>query len=138
ATFTRGTWSILDPVGAVSTIDLGDLTSTNTRSYVDVLFHPTLGGTIDNATVVDAAPEFSLGGTSVTLTADATPLALGGGRYRYFLTGDFGTGLVTVNFAAGSFAVSGSPAYSNLASTQSFTVLGPTAKLVSPLDGSVL
>src|SRR5207248_5196878 len=28
ATFTRGSWSIVDPVGAVSTVDLGSLTST--------------------------------------------------------------------------------------------------------------
>src|SRR5207244_3597043 len=48
ATFTRGTWSILDPVGAVSTVDLGVLTATNARTYADVLFRPTVNGTIDD------------------------------------------------------------------------------------------
>src|SRR5207253_546256 len=56
----------------------------------------------------------------------------------YLLTGDFATGVVTVNFTGGSFAVSGSPAYGNLASSQSFTVLGPTGALVDPADGAVL
>src|SRR5205807_451038 len=97
ATFTRGTWSIVDPVGAVSTVDLGVLEPTNNRTYVDVLFHPNVGGTLDASTIEDAADEFTLSATGITI--GATPLSLGGGRYRYFLSGaDFSTGLVTVSF----------------------------------------
>src|SRR5206468_4977947 len=108
--------------------------------YVDVLFTPTLGGSIDNATIVDPGAEFTLGGTTVVVSSE-TPLALGGGRYRYILSGaagDFTTGVVTVSFGLDSFRTTGTPAYGNLDSTQSFTVNGPRAKLVDPLDGSVL
>ncbi|HEX6131015.1 MAG TPA: hypothetical protein VF044_04745, partial [Actinomycetota bacterium] len=133
ATFTRGTWSILDPAGAVSTVDLGDLTPTNDRTYVDVVLTPTAGGTLDPATVLDVTNEISLGGTTVTL-ASGTPLALGAGRYRYFLTGSFSTGAVSVTFAAGSFATT--TGIANLEATQSFTVLGPTATPVDPPGGS--
>src|SRR5207247_2364638 len=37
ATFHRGTWSVLDPAGAVSTVNLGThLADTNDRTYLDV------------------------------------------------------------------------------------------------------
>src|SRR5207248_1612 len=77
AKFTRGTWSILDPIGAVSTIDLGDLTNTNDRTYLDVLYQPTVGGTLDTSSITDSGDEFMLDGTTVTVSDDA-PISLGG------------------------------------------------------------
>ena len=80
-------------------------------------------------------------GTSVQLTSETIKLlSLSGNRYRYFLTGSFTVGRVDVGFQANSFGSSstGNPVYTNLAETESFTVLGPTTALESPDQGDVI
>ena len=57
-------------------------------------------------------------------------------KYRFFLTGGLPTGLITVHFAANTWNTTPATGYSNLASDKTFTVLGPTADLVNPSDGS--
>src|SRR5207249_7389516 len=101
-------WAFTAPAAAASDVPLGDLSSTNNRTYIDVRFAPTvLGGGLDTHSIDGG--EFTLTGTGATPATlpsfDTTqdPLALGGGRYRYFLLGDFGTGGVLVSFADGSF-----------------------------------
>ena len=34
------------------------------RTYVDVVYHPTVGGTLNASSITDATPEFSLGGAA--------------------------------------------------------------------------
>ena len=62
---------------------------------------------------------------------------LGGGRYRYLLTGDFVRGLVDVVFDADAWQDTTAPGYGNLDETETFTVLGPTASLVDPVNEGV-
>src|SRR6185436_3532281 len=98
ATFTRGSWSVIDPIGANGTINLGDLSGTNGRTYLDVRYTPSSGETLDLTTITDLADEFALtgAGSGVTLTGDVTQL--GDGSFRYYATGTFATGQVSVAF----------------------------------------
>ncbi|MGZ6715887.1 MAG: hypothetical protein ACXVFG_14140, partial [Gaiellaceae bacterium] len=127
--FFDQTWSFVDTT-AVET-DSNRHGQTNNRQYLDVIFHPTANGT--SVTGIDST-DVSLSGTTVTI-ASAAPDHISGNRYRFYLTGvPFGTGLVTVNFAAGGFT---SGSYTNLADTEQFTVLGPTADLTNPSNGAI-
>ena len=91
--------------------------------------------------------ELALGGGEV----GRAPLALGNGRYRYFVAGDFTTGTLQVTFVGSGFGTlakgaydtgagtttdpivhhSAVGAYSNLQSVQTISVLGPTATMRS-------
>ena len=68
------------------------------------------------------------------MTVDATPIHLANGVYRYLVSGTYATGPVTVAFAAGK--VTDSRGHTNAASTETFTVLGPTAALADPASNS--
>src|SRR5207302_364598 len=107
--------------------------------HLDTRCQPTsASSTTLNVATLDGN-QFSLSGTGVnTVLFDTSksPTSEGSNVYRYFFTGAFLPGTVTVAFNGGSFA--DSAGYSNLTSTQPFTVLGPTDKLVSPADGSTL
>ena len=59
---------------------------------------------------------------------------LANGVYRYLVSGTYATGPVTVTFAAGK--ITDSKGYTNAASTETFTVLGPTAALADPASNS--
>ncbi|MEP7335841.1 MAG: hypothetical protein ABI717_08685, partial [Actinomycetota bacterium] len=134
-TFIDGTWSFTKN-GEVDSaaVEQFNLQLSNNRPYIDVVFRPVNGA----SSVTLNSNEISLGsggGRGTAALAAGTPLSLGNGRYRYYLTGSFVTGLVAVTFRAGGFT---SGAYANLESTKSFTSLGPTADLVAPGDGAVV
>ena len=119
------------------------------RSYVDIAFDPASGQTLGSVP--------SPGNGRITLSGSAlngvsfasgSPLALGGGVYRYLLTGSFVAGTVTVTVAAGAVTSNGArgpPGHqttvtdSSLQTTMSFTVQGPTADVVvtDPSTGNV-
>jgi len=142
-TFDPGTWSVAD-LRDIAALNLGDLSATSDRTYLDVNYAATRGSDLDDASISDTAQtdsvlgdEFTLGGAGVgsaVLAAGLAPTRLPEtDTYRYYIDGRFGTGQVTVTFAAGAFA-DNNP-YANLAQTQTFTVQGPTADLAGPANG---
>ena len=159
AHYVSGTWTYVAAAPALITVDLGDKTSTNKRTYIDVQFTATvLGGGLDLATIGAGASEIAIGGTAVGTAANhvhldgSAPISLGNGRYRYLLIGDFLSGSLDVTFVGGTFGTlaraeysDGSPAvvhpavaaYTNLESYQSIAVLGPTASIQTPGNGGV-
>ena len=148
ATFAPGSWSIVDPTGT-GVHSLGDLSSLNDRSYIDVAYTVApKGGAIDAATINGDELTLTGDGHGTAAIAAGAPTTLANGRYRYYVTGHFGTGTVTVTFAQGSFTetvtqrndagtVIGTSSYGSLQATQDFTVLGPTAVLQDPVNGGI-
>ncbi|MBV5331799.1 hypothetical protein JZU69_05440, partial [bacterium] len=69
--------------------------------YMDIRYQPTTGSVLDADSITDEAAEFTLGGAAagVTLSTAYDPLRLtGSNTFRYFLSGDFAGGTVTVSF----------------------------------------
>ena len=141
--FTDGSTSTFTgPVNPVSfTVDG---VATPNIHYLDVTLTPTSGDTLDVASVTDTSPEFALSGAGaagVQLVTDAAPTQLPGtSTFRYYVSGSFGPGTVTLAFAAGSFTSSNAAnpsGYGNLASSASFLVQQPTAALADPQTGSL-
>ena len=98
--------------------------------YIDIAFQPVTGYELDAASIVDALPEFVLTGAvgSVQLSTTLAPLRLtSSDTFRYFLTGDFAAGPVSVAFQANSVqsvrtnAAGVTTAVGNLASAERFT-----------------
>ncbi|HEX6130520.1 MAG TPA: hypothetical protein VF044_02260, partial [Actinomycetota bacterium] len=152
--FTDGTWALLPDPASLTPDDRGDLTSTNSRTWLDVTYRPTADRLAEDESNpsdpfgADAladidGDEFTLSGAGAATvdfdSAEAEPLHLGNGRYRYFLTGDFVKGEVLVDFLADSFSVAAisaaKPEYGNRAEQERFLVVGPTGDLVDPVDG---
>ena len=140
-TFTAQSWSLIELNTTTTPQSPGtDLTSTNSRTYIDVTFAPTQGHTLNTASITDLNPEFALAGAGFdTVAVDDTQaplsLKLNGLTYRYFLTGNFKVGVVQVQFIGGSIGEVSPSTLTNVALTQSFTVQGPTAQIVNPNDG---
>ncbi|HEX9569566.1 MAG TPA: hypothetical protein VF987_07795, partial [Rhodospirillales bacterium] len=135
--FIDQSWSFTDTAQSESTDNLGDLTATNDRTYLDVTFTPTRGSTIDPAQI--DGDEFTLAGPGVgTIALDVgeAPVRLSGDTYRFFLTGAFEKGAVEVVFDPDT--VTDEADFSNLAATQGFTVQGPTVKLAGPNNGGAI
>ena len=103
--FTPGAWSLVaDDSGAPVLSFTGD----ERVDFVDVTFpaHPS-GLALDPASILDAAPEFTLGGPgagSAALTG-AAPTPVGGSTYRYTLTQALQAGAVVATFIAGSWSL---------------------------------
>ena len=101
-------------------------------SYVDVQFRPSTGSfTLDLGTLGDEITFAGFGGTGVTVVPGGVT-DLGGGLYRFLLTGTFRPGQVDVvlhydNF--GDTSARGPPAGST--ETQSFLVTGSTGDVTS-------
>ena len=101
-------------------------------SYVDVQFRPSTGSfTLDLGTLGDEITFAGFGGTGVTVVPGGVT-DLGGGLYRFLLTGTFRPGLVDVVFHFDNFgdtSARGPPAGST--ETQSFLVTGSTGDVTS-------
>ncbi|MEX2495926.1 MAG: hypothetical protein WD448_07555, partial [Woeseia sp.] len=106
----------------------------NNSGYIGVQFIAPPGQEIDEATLTDSAPEFSLTGPGTgNVTIDGSP-ELVDGIWRYSFSGEFEAGPVTLEIIEGSFADgSGSE---NDADNLPFTVHNVTADLASPADGT--
>ena len=84
-----------------------DIAVINGRDYIDVRFTPPGAGGLDADSITDADAEFELTGPGVgTIALDgsrAPVIQADGKTVRYFLTGQFADGLVTVTFIDGSW-----------------------------------
>jgi hypothetical protein len=103
----------------------GEIMSINTinvhERYIDVTFIDPNGSGLDASTIGDTGQEFTLSGAAAAgVTINGSPLSIGGDSHRYFFTGDFVAGAVTVDFNAGSFADMAGNA--NAAQAESFTI----------------
>ncbi len=112
---------------AVPSADLANPTSgqsltavaLNASGFIEVTFNSTVA--LDTATIVDAAPEFTLSGPGVgTAVIDGAGVLQSGTSYRYPFTGLFVPGDVIVDFTAGAFA--DTSASVNPAGQKSFTL----------------
>ena len=156
--FTAQTVAYFAPAGSAPAAQAaseygGQLTAANfaNQTYVDVQFAPVAGGQLISGSITNGA--LSLGGAGAAgitgFAGGQNPIALGNGVYRFLLQGSFALGQVTVTFAANSFystSARGPPCpaalsttgdcYGNLAASQSFSVIGPTADLVQTVPGT--
>src|SRR5439155_287215 len=132
-TLLAGSWSFV-PTTLPSTPNAAQALAD--VSFVDVTFPtPPTGYAIDSGSI--NGNEFTIGNAAgATMPTIASVMPLQKGKYRFFLTGGLPTGLITVHFAANTWNTTAATGYSNLASDKTFTVLGPTADLVNPTDGS--
>jgi hypothetical protein len=107
-----------------------DVRALNASQSITVRFQGLPGGILDSASILDSAPEFTLiGAAAQGVAINATPVKIDAYTYKYTFTGQFGIGPVTVNFLANSFKDSDSN--QSQAATETFTVIGPTANLLS-------
>ena len=131
----EGTTAVLLDPGVGGGVDIADL---NARGFLDVVFRPAVGGTLDDNSIFDPSAEFAFGGAAaagVTLV-DMAPEKITERTFRYFFTGEFILGEVSVDFVADTIMdldLNGNRAFS-----QSFTVEGATADLVNPGSGGVI
>ena len=134
-----------------------DYTTIN-ETWLDATFTPATGTQLDVASIVTPAANapsiFTLSGPGLgtaTLDSAKAPLQLNGGTtFRFFLTGSFVTGAVTVSFAQDAIhatrTIVTDPAhnttstmsYGNLASTDTFQVGTLTGTLTGPLPNAVI
>jgi len=137
-TFTveGATARLVDP-GAGGTVDVNLI---NDRSWMDVLFSPPAsptGLTINDASIMDLAPEFTLGGAGlgsivldptrapVRIPTTATGVPAGTLTYRYWLTGKVApTGPVTLTYLPNtwSYGLATAPTVAPV----TITLVGPT------------
>jgi hypothetical protein len=141
AHFAPGSWKYAAPVAPSQA---AQPVPTPPTTYLDIQYTPTIGG----GPVTFTGPANTLPFTIQTPTGSTIALVtttqtkLGPNLYRYYLTGTYHTGDVHVVFTSGG--VSDGNTFTNVQCTnaalctQSFTVLGPTAKLVDPADGVVV
>src|SRR5207253_8135120 len=107
------------------------LSGTNDRTYIDVAYTPSFGADLDTNTINNdefALAGFGAGASGSVQKVDLMPL--GGGVYRYLLTGSFQPGQVEVQFQQNSFgdnSARGPPSGFNLDFTQTFPAVGATA-----------
>ena len=105
----------------------------DTEGYLDVAFTAPAGKTIDPATITDATQEFTLSGTgtadwSIDTTKAPILVSTSGNTsvYRYWTTGTYTSGTVSITFDTGSYGFTDN-------STSTFT--GPVAPTSFLVDG---
>ncbi|MFN9823483.1 MAG: hypothetical protein ACK58J_04975, partial [Planctomyces sp.] len=131
---STGSFTVTGAVAGLSgpTQDINDL---NARGYLDLSFTPTLNSTIDESSLTDADPEFTLTGSAAfSVTIDGTPVKLEDGTWRYSFTGQFTTGTAQLVFSEGSFT--DSAGNSNVTASIPLRVDGATAHPVFPANAS--
>lgn len=93
----------------------------NARKYIDITY--SANDPMDTASILDAAPEFTLSGPAAAgVVVNGAPENLSGSVYRYSFTGNFTGGTVTLTFVAGSFLTT--PGGAGLPDAKTFTVTG--------------
>ncbi|MFM9114611.1 MAG: hypothetical protein ACKOU6_00420, partial [Planctomycetota bacterium] len=111
------------------------LSALNQRGYIDVVYRPSDGKMLDEASITDTMAEFSLQTssgsaiTSVTIKNDQVT-KIDETTYRYPFSGQFTVGEIVVVFLAGGVADKGGKL--NAASTQSFSIKQAMADLAAP------
>ena len=104
----------------------------NANGYFDVQFRATTGASLIPASVTDAAAEFALGGIGATgvQVDDTRTIALGDGVFRYYFSGRFSEGAVTLTTASAS--ATDSAGNTTVSETSEFEVAALRATLVRP------
>jgi hypothetical protein len=106
-----------------------DVRALNESKTITVQFLGLPEGVLDEESIMDAAPEFLLGGAAAAgVVFDKPPRKIDDITYEYEFSGSFGVGPVTVEFPAEGYADTDgnlSPAV-----TEEFTAVGPTASLL--------
>jgi 6-phosphogluconolactonase (cycloisomerase 2 family) len=135
---TTPTPSIQAPILSATspTADLGnsqpnggviDQTQLNTNAYLDVVFRPTPGHQLDEASILDTDAEFSLDGPGAAdVTGIGQPTDMGGGVFRYPIAGHFDIGQVNVHFIPGAWSDDAGTA-NEAQADESFTVFAQAA-----------
>jgi hypothetical protein len=106
-----------------------DVRALNESKTITVQFLGLPEGAIDEESIMDAAPEFLLGGAAAAgVVFNKPPRKIDDITYEYEFSGSFGVGPVTVEFPAEGYADTDG----NLSSavTEGFTAVGPTASLL--------
>ncbi|MFM8573273.1 MAG: hypothetical protein ACKOAU_16875, partial [Pirellula sp.] len=100
-TFTDGTTS-----SAADTLTVSAPTTANI-GYIDIAYTPTTDWVLDADTITDSDAEFEFAGVglgNVQLSTTHSPIRLtASNTFRYFLTGDFVAGEISVSFLANRF-----------------------------------
>jgi hypothetical protein len=109
-----------------------DRAALNTNRTLTVFFRTVGSTSVDEASILDSEPEFTLSGSAASGVTIGQPTKVAGTdfEYRYVLTGNFSTGEVTVDFIAGSYKDKKNNI--NIAEQSTFTVTGSTAQIVGP------
>ncbi len=146
--FTTSPWSYTDPGDTYPSSRLSSsmTAAANNKSYLDVTFQPANNEKLDTSAIAGQPAPFKLSESGVTVSGN--PIQLGGTSstgavtFRYFFTGAFTPGLVTVTFMGGTVFdtadTQGAAENTNLASAATFTVTGPTVDLVNPGDSGAI
>jgi hypothetical protein len=108
------------------------ISTLNGKGYIDVQYTGAAGSPIEVDSVLDAIPEFTLGGAaadSISILNDQVS-AVGNGIYRYPFTGEFSTGEFNITVESGSFVdVNG---VSNFAKELTYNAVELGGTLVEP------
>ncbi|MEN9556606.1 MAG: hypothetical protein RLZZ232_2892, partial [Planctomycetota bacterium] len=109
-----------------------DVSALNAQGYMEFYVEGSSGGTIQDATLTDAAHEFSVSGMSTAnVVFDGAAVRQGDTQvYRYNFTGAFTGGEAVFSFTTGSFTDSTN--LGNVGVTETFLVRGAAATRVSP------
>ncbi|MFM7869472.1 MAG: hypothetical protein ACKPHU_35075, partial [Planctomycetaceae bacterium] len=105
----------------------------NNQQWFEIQFKPASGNTIDAATILDAANEFSISGAGRGTAAVTSVEQVGPDKFRYHFSGEFKVGSVTLTFPTGAFK--DSEGLSNVATTRSWQLAQLTGTLVDPQPG---
>ncbi|RLC10571.1 MAG: hypothetical protein DRH43_06050, partial [Deltaproteobacteria bacterium] len=104
----------------------------NENKYIEIKFLPSDEASFDQETILESHGLTLAGDAASNVTIDSVE-KIADGKYRYHFSGEFGTGDVSVEIAAGSF--SDSSGATNEDETFHFTVQDLTAQLAGPEDG---
>lgn len=107
---------LIDPVNGTSI----SATTLNVRKYIDINVTDAGGSGLNVATVLGSGRKILVTGTGANGVAIGTPTQVGTSTFRLPFTGNFTTGSVSLNIAAGAFA--DNSGNSNAAINQTFTV----------------
>jgi 6-phosphogluconolactonase (cycloisomerase 2 family)/Ca2+-binding RTX toxin-like protein len=150
-TVTAPTPTIVEPTYSTTepTADLGgarpnggvvEVSDKIADQYVDIAYRPSLGHVLDENSIIDDLPEFTLSGPGVAgvTLVNERPTAMGNGVYRYKLSGNFKPGKVNLQFIAGSWSEDNGTRVSAAQPQQSFDVFAEATNfrihLGSPLE----
>ena len=94
-TFVAGHWTY---TGQASVVQAAAQLTLTGDTYIDVQYASSSTVPLDLGSITDSAPELTLGGSVGTAQLDAsqTPTILGDGLVRYYVSGQFAPGIVSV------------------------------------------
>src|SRR5439155_2464598 len=103
--------------------------------YIDIGLAPTASQHVDTSTL--GTDDFTLGGagSGVQIAALAPTQLPSTNVYRYYLSGSFTTGTVSVTFTAGKWSDTAGP---SIAAAASFSIVAPSSAIAGPFNGTTI